>query len=162
MHVSARITVKGTRYYKSAELLKDGSLAPGVAIRLEHRPHNPHDSNAVAVCVKSTGAMLGYMPRDLAPKYAALVFGGKIISATVSSIAKSDLTVKVLVIYEQSDEELVRLHASRLWFSASCGRLRLTAARARPLGVPRWRRCCASDARHAEHELTQLEGRIRR
>src|SRR5271165_6338572 len=90
MQVGARITVKGTRYYKSAELLRSGSLAPGVAIRLEHRPLNPHDSNAVAVCIKSTGSMLGYVPRDLAAKYAAFVNAGKIISAQVSSIAKSN------------------------------------------------------------------------
>ena len=37
----------------------------------------------------------------------------------VSSIAESGLTVIVLVNYEQSDEHLVRLHASRLWLSAS-------------------------------------------
>ena len=136
MQVSARITVKGTRYYEFAELLKNGFLAPGVAIRLEHQPLNPQDLNAVAVRVQSTGAMLGHIPKDLAPKYAALVIAGKIISAKVSSIAKSDrvgrapgragrrsqsmlfpferrkissiaksdLTVKVLVIYEQSDE----------------------------------------------------------
>ena len=64
MQVTANLAVKGTHYYKAAELLQKGSLSSGLLIRLEHQTNNPHDKNAVAVRVKRTGAMLGHISKE--------------------------------------------------------------------------------------------------
>jgi hypothetical protein len=121
MRATANLSVKGTRYYRAAELLQKGSLSSGLAIRLEHQPDNPHDKNAVAVRVKRTGAMLGHISRELAAKYAALINSGRIIEASITNIAKEGayVNIDVRVVYEQSDDELADKHSSRLWQSAS-------------------------------------------
>lgn len=121
MRATANLAVKGTRYYKAAELLQRGSLLSGVAIRLEHQPDNPHDKNAVAVRVKRTGATLGHVSRELASKYAALINSGKIIEASIANVEKNGtyINIHVRVVYEQSDEKLAEKHNSRLWLSAS-------------------------------------------
>lgn len=121
MRTSANLSVKGTKHYKAAELIQQGSLSSGTAIRLEHQPNNPHDKNAVAVKIKRTGAMLGHVSRELAPKYAALVNGGKIIEASIANVRKNGtyINIDVRVVYEQSDEQLAKKHNSRLWLSTS-------------------------------------------
>lgn len=88
MRVSANLKVKGTKYYRAVELFRRGSLSKGTAIQLVHQPDNPYDKNAVAVKVKKTGAMLGYISRELALKYAALINSGKISEASISKIEK--------------------------------------------------------------------------
>jgi HIRAN domain len=88
MRTTTNLSVKGTRYYKAAELLQKDSLLSSTAIRLEHQPHNPHDKNAVAVRVKRTGAMLGHISREVAAKYVELLNSGKVIEASVTKIAK--------------------------------------------------------------------------
>ncbi|MGH6794785.1 MAG: HIRAN domain-containing protein [Methylocella sp.] len=117
---SATLSVKGTRYYKAAELLQKGSLSLGLAIRLEHEPGNPHDKNAVVVRVEKTGAMLGHISRERAAKYVALLESGKVIEASITNITKdgADINIDVLVMYEQSDDQLAEKHNSRLWRSA--------------------------------------------
>lgn len=121
MKVSVNLVVKGTRHYKAGELLRKGSLSSGVAIRLEHQPDNPHDRNAVAVLVRRTGAMLGHVSRDLAPKYAELVSSGKIVEATIANVSEERgyININIQVVYEQSEEELAQKHNSLLWQSAS-------------------------------------------
>ncbi len=121
MRASANLKVKGTKYYKAAELFQRGSLSPGIAIRLEHQPDNPHDKNAVAVKIKRTGAMLGHVSRELAPKYAALINDGKIIEASIANVERNGtyINIYIRVVYEQSDEQLAEKHNSRLWLSAS-------------------------------------------
>lgn len=120
MRVSANISVKGTKYYKAAELLQRGSLSVGTAIRLEHQPDNLHDKNAVAVKIMRTGIMLGHVSRELAPKYAALINGNKIIEASIANAEKNGkyINIDIRVVYEQSDEQLAQKHTSRLWKSA--------------------------------------------
>jgi hypothetical protein len=88
MRAVANLSVKGTRYYKAGELLQKGSLSSGLAIRLEHEPDNPHDTNAVAVRVERTGALLGHISRELAAKYVALLSSRKVIEATITNIVK--------------------------------------------------------------------------
>lgn len=121
MRASASLKVKGTKYYKAAELFQRGSLSSGMAIRLEHQPDNPYDKNAVAVKVKRTGAMLGHVSRELAPKYAALINDGKIIEASISKIEKNGIyiNIHILVYYHQADKQLAEKYNSRLWQSAS-------------------------------------------
>ncbi|SMF53297.1 HIRAN domain-containing protein [Pseudogulbenkiania subflava] len=120
MRISANISVKGTKYYKAAELLQRGALSTGTAIRLEHQPDNLHDKNAVAVKIMRTGTMLGHVSRELAPKYAALINGNKIIEAGIANAEKNGkyINIDIRVVYEQSDEQLAQRHASRLWQSA--------------------------------------------
>ena len=121
MRASATIAVRGTKYYKAAELFRRGSLSSGVTILLEHQPDNPHDKNAVAVKIKKTGAMLGHVSRELAPKYADLIDEEKIIEASIFRADNNGkyINIDVRVVYEQSDEELMQKHNSRLWLSAS-------------------------------------------
>lgn len=121
MQVTTNLTVKGTRYYKAAELLQKGSLSLDLPIRLKHQPDNPHDKNAVAVLVKRTGAMLGHISKELAPKYAALINSGEILEANIANITKEGayINIDVRVVYEQSDDQLAEKHSSRLWQSAS-------------------------------------------
>lgn len=121
MRASANLSVKGTKYYKAAELFQRGALSSGMEIRLEHQPDNPHDKNAVAVKVKRTGAMLGHVSRELAPKYAALINSGKIIEASIANVKKNGtyINIDIRVAYEQPDEVLAEKHSSRLWVSAS-------------------------------------------
>ena len=88
MRATANLSVKGTRYYKAAELLQKGSLSSGVAIRLEHEPDNPYDKNAVAVRVKQTGAKLGHLSIEVAAKYAELLNSGKVFEGKITNIAK--------------------------------------------------------------------------
>lgn len=121
MRTSAILAVKGTRYYKAAELFNRGSLSTGLAILLEHEPDNPYDNNAVAVKIKRTGAMLGHVSRELAPKYAALVNDGKVIEASIANVERNGTYIKIYirVVYELPDEQLAEKHNSRLWLSAS-------------------------------------------
>lgn len=119
MRVTVNLAVKGTRHYKASELLRKGSLSSGMAIRLEHHPDNPHDKNAVAVRVKETGAMLGHVLRDLAPKYVALINSGKIVEAAIANVSEDlgYISIHIRVMYEQSNEELAKKHSTRLWQS---------------------------------------------
>lgn len=121
MQVTANLAVKGTRYYKATELFQKGSLSSGLPIRLEHQPNNPHDKNAVAVRVKRTGAMLGHISKELAPKYSALINSGKILEASIANITKEGayINIDVRIVYEQSDNQLAEKQSSRLWQSSS-------------------------------------------
>jgi len=119
MRNTTTITVRGTRFHKAGELLRKGSLSEGMAVRLEHQPDNPHDKNAVAIRVRKTGAMLGYVSKELAPKYAALAGSGKIIEASIAKITKDGEKIDVRVAYEQSGDHLAERNSTRLWQSAS-------------------------------------------
>ena len=104
MQASANISIKGTKYYKAEELFRQGNLSSGLAIRLEHQFDNPHDENAVAVKTKTTGAMLGHVSRELAPKYAALVDEGNIVEASIARAERNGtyVNIDIRVLYEQS------------------------------------------------------------
>lgn len=121
MRKSAKISVKGTKYYRAEELFQRGSLSPGTAIRLQHQPENPHDRNAVAVKIRKTGAMLGYLPKNLAPKYAAIITDGKIYEASLYKAEKNGnyIELDVHVVYDESDEVVLQRHNSILWLSGS-------------------------------------------
>src|ERR1019366_3095473 len=121
MRATANLSVKGTRYYKAAELLQKGSLSSGLAIRLDHEPDNPYDKNAVAVRVKRTDAKLGHLSREVAAKYAELLNSGNVIEAEINNITKkgTDINIDVRVVYEQPDDQLAEKHSSHLWQSAS-------------------------------------------
>lgn len=88
MRRSTNFKIMGTQYYKATELFRQDSLVPNIAVRLEHQPNNPHDKNAVAVKLKETGAMLGHLSRELAPKYAELINSGKVIEAKITNVKK--------------------------------------------------------------------------
>jgi hypothetical protein len=57
--------VAGAVHRKDA--LESDEAAPGRPLTLRPEPDNPHDPNAVAVLLGS-GAPVGYVPRDVAPR----------------------------------------------------------------------------------------------
>lgn len=103
MSQSATLAVKGTVYYSAPSLLAAGALSPGTALSLRHEKKNPHDSNAVAVHVRATGAKLGHIARDYAPKYAAIVDQGMIIEAKIKSVSNKGArpTIHFTVFYRE-------------------------------------------------------------
>lgn len=60
----------------------DGVSGEGVACVLEREPHNPYDSNAIAVHCPATGGMVGHIPKNLARTLARRLDAGE--RATVS------------------------------------------------------------------------------
>ena len=108
MKVTSKLSVKGISYYKADELLRKCSLPLGLPILLKHQPDNPYDKNAVAVLVKNTGAMLGHLPKEVAPKYAALINTGRVIETTIDNISKngSYINIDIKVVYEQTKDQL--------------------------------------------------------
>lgn len=104
MTQSATISLKGTTYYSAPDLLSRGALSPGTALSLRHEKNNSHDANAVAVHVRATGAKLGHIPRELAPKYASLVDQGKIIEAKINSSSRrgNRPVIHVTITYDPS------------------------------------------------------------
>lgn len=107
MRRQATISLRGTRYYGAPRLLTKDRLRVGEQVSLRHEATNPHDPNAVAVHVKSTGSKLGHLPREYAPKYAALVDGGAIISAKISSVSIKEgdgPVIRVSVVYVSNNE----------------------------------------------------------
>ena len=117
MQRSVTISVKGTYYYKASEIFDRGALSPETAIRLEHQPNNPHDRNAVAVKVKKTGEMLGFIPRGLAQKYALIISSGNLIKTSIANVEKNGkyINLEIRVWYDEPADQ----HNSRLSYSAS-------------------------------------------
>lgn len=118
MKQSATFSLKGTTYYSAPDLLSRGALSPGTTLSLRHERNNSHDANAVAVHVRATGAKLGHLPREYAPKYASLVDQGKIIEAKInsSSTRGSRPVIHVTITYDPSvlGESSVSAHVSSL------------------------------------------------
>jgi HIRAN domain len=61
-----RTKVAGRWYNRFAEAW------PGTDVLFVHEPTNPHDRNAIAI-LNPAGARIGYLPRELAAKYAGLI-----------------------------------------------------------------------------------------
>lgn len=120
MRKTVHISVRGTRYYKAAESWKKRLLKPGSRIRLVHEPDNPHDENAVAVHLASTGEMLGHIPRELAQRYASLLNSGCILEVTVESASRSLDGVKLLIqiLYDEPQEQIFTRQNSVFFKSA--------------------------------------------
>lgn len=120
MRKTVHISVRGTRYYKAAESWEKRLLKPGSQIRLVHEPDNPHDENAVAVRLTSTGEMLGHIPRELAPRYASLLNSGCILEVTVESASRSIDGVKLLIqiLYDEPQEQIFTRQNSVFFKSA--------------------------------------------
>jgi group I intron endonuclease len=121
MRATAHLAIKGVSYYDAVALFKRGVLTPGLPIQLKHEADNPHDNNAIAVRLKSSGEMLGHLSKELAPKYAALVDHGRVLEACINGIEKNGkyLNIEIKVVYEQPDKELTARHTSRLWASSA-------------------------------------------
>ena len=120
MNINTVISIKGTTYYNASELYRNGSLSNGLSVHFECQPDNPYDSNAVAVMLK-TGDMLGYVSKELAPKYTKLIQSGKMSETTISKVKKNGQHIKIYirVSYERDDDKLQKKYNSRLWKTAS-------------------------------------------
>lgn len=121
MRRSVRLRLKGVRYYAGFELAQSGSLPQGLAVTLYHQRDNPHDVNAVQVRVATSRAVLGHIPRALAPKYAALVNANRIIESAIDAVECLDgwVTIDVRIAYEDPDDDTSAVRDTRLWQSAS-------------------------------------------
>lgn len=117
----ADLSVKGTQYYEARTLYKSNQIRVGSSLYLQHEPTNLYDQNAVAVKVASTGAMLGYLPKELARKYVSLIEHKQLDEAKILNIGDdgSHINITVRVIYRSSVEEQAKKHASGFWVSMS-------------------------------------------
>ncbi len=111
---TARVKVKGVTYYEADKLYRAGKLQPGDPITLTHERENRYDKNAVAVSLSATGAKLGHMSRDIAPKYAMLVDCSRIRDAKISDVAGdgrkvNDLGLAIAYFTPEPDEPPSRL-----------------------------------------------------
>ncbi|HVF76873.1 MAG TPA: HIRAN domain-containing protein [Solirubrobacteraceae bacterium] len=68
------------RYH--GDVLQSDSVAPGATLRLRRDPDNEHDANAIAV-LTGEGALLGYVPREVAATVASQLDGGAVWAAVV-------------------------------------------------------------------------------
>jgi hypothetical protein len=99
MRATASLSVKGIRHYKAAELLQKGSLASGLAIRLEHQPTIDMTETQLPYGSKHLAQCWGIYRRSAA-KFAALLTSGQVIEARITNIAKDgeDINIVVLVV----------------------------------------------------------------
>lgn len=119
MQITTKLVVKGTAYHDASAAFINGSLVEGAGIRLIHEPTNPYDSNAVAVHLKETGDMLGYISRKRAPKYAQLLNTNSIVHAYVHRVkATSDLHIEIRIAYTKKAERALNKN-TRYWHSLS-------------------------------------------
>jgi hypothetical protein len=105
--ITTTISVRGAWRYEGPSLHARGLLTPGVPVRLEPEPENPHDSNAVAIRLRDGDKMLGYVSRELAPHFSDPASKRTVLNASVASTRFSgrDLEIKVRLQYEPSDVE---------------------------------------------------------
>lgn len=80
--------IHGVSHGNRQKLLKQ--LRPGQPLQLIREPNNPHDHNAIMVCVTSgllrRSQQLGYLSADIAERYAPHLDAGGNMSATVSQV----------------------------------------------------------------------------
>lgn len=107
MKQASTLTVKGTKYYEASDLHEKGELKIEDSVLLEHQPDNQHDKNAVAVFLENSKAMLGYISRDSAPKYANIVRKNEVKSSFVTNIEKryGYIYIRIKVISEIKKDE---------------------------------------------------------
>ena len=103
MDKTSTLSVKGTSYYEGRRLMQSGSLYQGCPIRLEHHPDNPYDSNAIAVKLADSGAMLGHLSKLVAPDYAAAIKSGVKFQTTIVKTAYCSgyLEIDIRINWEQ-------------------------------------------------------------
>ncbi len=121
MQTNATTRVKGTHYYEASRLFRQGLLKPDAVIKLEHQPDNKYDKNAIAVKHGSSGEVLGYLSKELAPKYAQLLGAGRILSAHVKNVTKvgTYIDIDVEITYQHDEQLTQKIRNSKLWSSVS-------------------------------------------
>jgi hypothetical protein len=82
---SSLIPVRGTRYYQARAAKTAGRLRKGTSLILVRQPENPHDSTAVAICLRD-GTMLGYVPKERSAEFFEASLGGDIVSASIHAV----------------------------------------------------------------------------
>lgn len=103
------IGVRGTQYHQASNQLNQGHLRVGTSLKLVRERNNPHDQYAVLIQVRGTGANLGHVGREHAPKYSSLIDNGNIISAEVKQVyrrASGHVTIQCSVTYRDSHQAL--------------------------------------------------------
>lgn len=82
------LRLKGVRHYDGPACLAAGRLRVGASLKLVAEPRNPHDSNAVVVLLASTEAKLGYLSKEIAPKYRDALVANRVTSARIAKVTK--------------------------------------------------------------------------
>jgi len=63
--------------------LDPNSIAEGETVTLEPEPSNPHDPNAIKVIQDSTGACIGYVPREATQAIREALEAGATLTAVI-------------------------------------------------------------------------------
>lgn len=106
----ARVVLKGTRHYCAASAARRGDLRPGARLVLVAEVGNCHDASAVEVRLMVTDEKLGYLSRQIAPRYRQRIQSGsitdtKIVSAeTVQDFdGNKQIRIEISVTYQESE-----------------------------------------------------------
>jgi hypothetical protein len=79
----ARVVLKGTRHYCASSAARRGDLRAGARLTLIAEVGNPYDANAVEVRLAATNEKLGYLSRQIAPRYRQRIQSGSISDAKI-------------------------------------------------------------------------------
>ena len=81
----ARVVLKGTRHYCASSASRRGDLRAGARLVLIAEVGNLYDANAVEVRLALTDEKLGYLSRQIAPRYRQRVQAGSITDTKIVS-----------------------------------------------------------------------------
>lgn len=115
-----RLRVKGAVYYDGKSLIEDKSLSRGANVELRRDLENKHDQ--YAVCVLFMGKQLGFIPREEAKRFSALVDFGLVFSAVVDVAKLRDDGIRVhlwLTLTVPPETRRMRQANDRLYFGLS-------------------------------------------
>jgi hypothetical protein len=93
----------GQPYYGASRAFADGRLCAGASLVLLAQPDNPEDENVVAVVLGIDGPQLGYLNRQIAPRYREILLDGRLQSAAVREAIVKDtgyLSVAITIEYQ--------------------------------------------------------------
>lgn len=92
--------IKGTNHYSAQSEAAQKRLHEKSEVRFVREPTNPYDCHAVSIVLGQSGAMLGYVPREMSEFVSKQVLAGAIKKAFVRSTSKEGSYLKVKVTYE--------------------------------------------------------------
>jgi hypothetical protein len=92
--------IKGTKHYSAHVEAGKKQLREGSELRFRREPSNPYDCHAVSIVLGQSGAMLGYVPREMSEFVSKQILAGAIKKASVRSVSKEGSYLKVKVTYE--------------------------------------------------------------
>ena len=108
----ARVVLKGTRHYCAPSAARRGDLLPGARLALIAEVGNLYDANAVEVRLAKTDEKLGYLSRQIAPRYRHRIQSGSIIHAKIAEFemvqghdGQQKLRIEIYIEYQESKRD---------------------------------------------------------